>query len=372
MTPHTLKRGIPLGAAVLGAGWLVLASAPTVNAQGDPLVTGSGSRGRSRPVSEEITMRLTRRIDRLVVLFPPGGSKVRSGTLVDSLADSDIRTQLFRLESLLRLYRRQFSNLDGPLRRVKEVEDGLGAYAYAVESRDFARDTFKKDTDRRVEQERILEGLAKKEAMARDALAKLLDRGTLGSELPRLRSLVVSRLAGWDSANDLGYVKRELQRMLSDVRERRFNFKKLEDGIHDFRRQLRWFPITIDALDGLILVRDDPAGACPVRALEALAGSAAAEHRYANPALRFPATHPCMISRCLLWQVSKTVRDMGRLLNEAHGHLAIDSVLLDDVDIALSNDVTPEQTARAERIRTELYSSRALESLSAQLSSCKL
>ena len=336
-----------------------------------------GSRPRYRPGSEESIARLTRRIDPLVPLFPPVRRSSLPETSVDSLLEGDARAQLFRLESLLRLYRHKFPPLAEHLRQVKEVEDGLGAYTYAVESLKFAKEKFKKENqtqaqgpDAETEQERILEGLGKKEELARDGLKRLLARSTLGSDLQPLRSQVNSRFTGWGYAKDVPYVKRQLQRTLKDVRDGKFDFKKLEDGVHEFRRQLRWFPMTIDSLDGLILVRDDPEGACPVPALEKLAGSAAARHRYSNPELRFPAEHSCTISRCLLWQVVKTVRDIGRLQNEAQGNLAVDSAL-DDVDVASSNEITPEETARAEAIRIELFESRALESLMAQLSSCK-
>ena len=333
---------------------------------------------RYRPGSEETIARLTRRIDPLVPVFP-AASKVAVEPFMDSSAEKDVRTHLFRLESLLRLYRHKFENLEPHLLQVKQVEDGLGAYAYAVDSLNFAKDKFKRenqaqapDAARRAEQQKIVDGLEKKEQLARDVLAKLLERSTLGSDLAPLRSLVGSRFNGWGYGNDVPYVKRELQQLLSGVRNHRYDFKKLEDGIHEFRRQLRWFPITVDALDGLVLVRDDPAGACPVPALEKLAGSAAARNRYSNPDLRFPASHPCTISRCLLWQVVKTVRDIGRLKDEAQGNLAVEAALdFDDDEVATSNKATPEETSRAEVMRDELFKSRALESLTAQLSSCK-
>jgi hypothetical protein len=333
----------------------------------------------AHPADEEITARLTRQIDSLVALLQPDGSNVPLETLGDSLIDAKARSQLFRLESLLRLYARAFPDLEKYLREIKAVEDSLGAYSYAVDSLNFARDKFAKDNQtqapdagRKAEQEQLLEALARKQATARAVLAKRLERSTLGSDLPELRSAVHSSFVGWGPSKDVAYVNRELQRALRNVRDGRFNFNLLEDGIHEFRRQLRWFPMHIDSLDGLILVRDDPPGACPVPALEALAGSGAARHRYANPALRFPATHPCTISRCLLWLVSKTVRDIGHLKDEAQGNLAVESALADDdIDVATSNNVTPEESARAKAIRTELYSSRALDSLMAQLSSCK-
>jgi hypothetical protein len=332
-----------------------------------------------RPADEEITARFTRQIDPLVAPFQAYGSNVAPETLGDSLIDGNARIQLFRLESLLRLYARAFPDLEKYRLAVKELEDGLGAYAFTTDSLSFAQDRFKKenqtqaaDAARKVEQAKVLEGLEKKKATARVVLAKLVERNTLASDLPELRSVVRSSLAGWGPSKDLAFVNRELQRVLKNVKDGRFDFNKLEDGIHEFRRRLRWFPILIDSLDGLILVRDDAPGACPVPALEALAGSAAAKHRYANPALRFPASHPCTISRCLLWQVSKTVRDIGRIKDEAQGNAAVESALDDiDIDIASSNHATPEESARAKAIRAELFSSRALDSMMAQLSSCK-
>lgn len=333
----------------------------------------------ARPAVEEITARLTRQIDPVVALFPPEGSKVPQGALGDALIDGRARDQLFRLESLLRLYGRAFSDFDEYRRKVKEVEDALGAYSLAVDSLRFAEDRFKKearsqtpDGVRMAEQQKALQALAQSERTARVVLARRLDRSSLGSELPELPALVRSSLVGWGPSRDLTYVNRELQRMLRDVRYGRFDFNLLEDGIHEFRRRLRWFPMSIDSLDGLILVRDDPPGSCPLPDLEALAGSAAARHRYANPALRFPATHTCTISRCLLWQVSKTVRDLGHLKDEAEGEASLESVLNDhELQFASSNKATAREIARAKAIRAELYSSRALETLIAQLSSCK-
>ena len=332
-----------------------------------------------RPADEEITARLTRQIDPLLAFFQSDGISIPPETLADSLIDGKARAQLFRLESLLRLYERAFPDLERYLRAVKEVEDGLGVYSYAVDSLKFARDQFKNENQtqapnaaRKAEQDRALEGLMKKQEMARVVFAKLVERSTLGSDLPELRSLVVSSLAGWDSSKDLAYVNRELQRVLRNVRDHRFNFNLLEDGIHEFRRRLRWFPMTVDSLEGLIAVRDDPPGACPVPALEALAGSRVAKHRYSNPAQSFPATHPCTISRCLLWQVVKTTDDIGRLKDVAQGSAAIESALdFADDDVASRNKATPEEIARANAMRTELYSSRALDSLIGQLSSCK-
>jgi hypothetical protein len=333
---------------------------------------------QARSENEEIAARFIRQIDSLVSFFQPGGSKVPSETVGDSLIDGKARSQLFRLESLLRLYVRAHPDLEKYRREAKELEDGLGAYTFAVDSLSFARDKFKEenqtqapDAARKAAQEKVLESLNKDKEVAHGVFTKLVEKSTLGSDLPRLRSLVVSRFGGWSSAKDLAYVKGELQRMLRNVRDGRFDFNRLEDGIHEFRRRLRWFPVLVDSLDGLILLEDDPPMTCPVPALTALARAEVATHRYSNPALRFPATRACTISRCLLWQVVKTTNDIGNLKDEVQGNSAIAAALDDDIDVAVGNDVSAGDSARAKAIRTELFSSRALDALMAQLSSCK-
>jgi hypothetical protein len=333
----------------------------------------------ARAGDDETTARLTRQIAPLVTFFQPDRSEVPIETLVDSLTNGKTaRTQLFRLESLLRLYQRAFPDLERYRRTVKELEDALGDYAFATDSVTFARSTFNRENETRVpdaarkaQQEKILAGLEKKRETARRVLTKRVETSTLGTDLPRLHSVVASRFAAWTPAKDLAYVKVELHRLLKDVRDGRFDFDRLEDGIHEFRRRLRWFPVLIDSLDGLILLKDDPPMTCPVPALTALARAEVATHRYSNPALRFPATRACTISRCLLWQVVKTTNDIGNLKDEVQGNSAIAAALDDDIDVAVGNDVSAVDSARARAMRTEILSSRALDSLMTQLSFCQ-
>jgi hypothetical protein len=332
-----------------------------------------------RAADQEITARFTRQIEPLTLFFQPEQSNAEFESAADALLEDKARNQFFRLESLLRLYQRAFPDFEKYLAAVKEMEDGIGAYSYTVDSLKFAEDQFKRENQRTAaspaqlaEQQKIVEGLRKKEAAARVVFTRLVDRSTLSADLPALRSELDSSLTGWPARRDLEYVNGELVRLLKDVKDTRYDFNQLEDGIHEFRRQLRWFPMMIDSLDGLILLRDDPKGACPVPALESLAGTRAATHRYSNPPLSYPASHPCSISRCLLWPVVKTVDEIGRLKDEAEGRAAVEAALaVDDDHVAWSTRVSADEIARAKTIRAELLSSHALDLLMGQLSSCK-
>ena len=341
-------------------------------------VGASGLAPHARAIDDEVAARLTRQIDAVVGFFQAGGSQIPPEKLGDALIDGRARSQLFKLESLLRLYVRAHSDLEKYRRAVKELEDGLGAYTFAEDSVDFASRSFKEqnqtrtpDAARLAAQGQVLKRLETERDVARGVFKQLAAKSTLGSDLPKLRALVVLRFANWSTSRERTYVKGELERMLTNVREGRFDFNKLEEGIHEFRRRLRWIPIVIDSLDGLILARDEPPGVCPIPALEKLAGSNAAKHRYSNPQLRFPAARPCSISRCLLWQVVKATNDLGRIKDEALGNTAIAAALDNDIYVASSKDVTSEEIARAKAIRTELFNSRALEALMDQIHSCK-
>src|SRR5437016_3177783 len=77
-------------------------------------LTGSS---RFQVGSDDVTARLTRRIDPLTTLFQ--SPSAASDTFIDSLIAGDARAELFRMESLLRLYRHKFSNLTPHLQQVK-------------------------------------------------------------------------------------------------------------------------------------------------------------------------------------------------------------------------------------------------------------
>src|SRR5215471_409626 len=122
-----------------------------------------------RAADREIASRFMRQIEPLTSFFQPEQSSAEFETTADALLDAKARNQFFRLESLLRLYRRAFPDFEKYLAAVKEMEDGIGVYSYSVDSLKFAEDEFKKENQRaaagpprRAEQQKILEGLRKK------------------------------------------------------------------------------------------------------------------------------------------------------------------------------------------------------------------
>src|SRR5262245_46388930 len=192
-----------------------------------------------RGVDEEINARFARQIELLGSFFQPDESSSPSEPLADSFLEAKVRNQLFRLESLLRLYRKAFPDLEKYLASVKEIEDAVGDYSYAVDSLKFAEEQFKTEDRRQgpnaarvAEQQKVLAGLRKKQEKARIVFANVIERSTLRSDLLELQSQVSSNLVGWRPGQDLEYVNGELRQVLKDARDGRYDFLKLEDGIH--------------------------------------------------------------------------------------------------------------------------------------------
>lgn len=355
------RSGRTLWGAVVA---LILSSLVPIAAAGPHLLTGSS---RFQPGSHETARRITRPIDRVLEIFD--SPTASSDGFIDHLLAKDAREELFRTEAVLRLYRHKFPMLERDLTAVKSLEDEVGDYAYSVDTLKFANERFQSAPPANAQA--ILTRLEQQQATARDHLTQLLRSGRVAPPLIATRAEADQTFRGWGTAQDTPFVKEKLHEMLARLRDDRFDFTRLEDGIHEFRRRLRWFPLTIDGLDGLITVRDDPPGMCPAPALEHLAGTRAANHKYANPTLAHPAVSPCEISRCLLWQVSKTIRDLGRVKDDAEGDMAIEWALDKGVGPSATHKATPAETERALALRAELNSSHALDLLMSQLSSCK-
>ncbi len=52
-------------------------------------------------------------------------------------------------------------------------------------------------------------------------------------------------------------ISKEIKSIKKDYKSEKLNFKDLENGVHEFRRQIRWISIYAQALDGLIQLKPD-------------------------------------------------------------------------------------------------------------------
>ncbi|MBC7654195.1 MAG: hypothetical protein H7098_06940 [Oligoflexus sp.] len=52
-------------------------------------------------------------------------------------------------------------------------------------------------------------------------------------------------------------IRKEIKTVLKDYKSEKLNFDKIEEGVHEFRRNLRWISINAQALNGLIQLKKD-------------------------------------------------------------------------------------------------------------------
>ncbi|MCM2277901.1 MAG: hypothetical protein NDJ89_07470 [Oligoflexia bacterium] len=233
----------------------------------------------------------------------------------DRLTASDIRSQLFRLEVLFNIYSRHYGNeFERNRRLIKEFEDAVGAYAYSREMIDFAH--------QRGASPAKLEELRRRQREASHRFSGFLSsREWLTPGLPAIERLKRDlQDARWMSyEEDRAMVLNEIARDFQKINDTAWDMNQLERGIHDLRKELRWFPYEVKALGGLIQVSD--AMSCTLRGPR---GSARIEGKYGAPLATGNEPSPCAIPACVYNGVAKLVSDLGNIKDEGQGGEAID------------------------------------------------
>lgn len=193
-------------------------------------------------------------------------SAAEPGRLAEVMVEKDLRRQVFLLEGILKLYRKEYPELRPVFDEAKKLEDLLG--------------DFKAPRD----QLAALEGSAAPpevwtalQAQAEEAKAALegyvAERWTPddNGRIPAVATLLET-LGGIDWADDAAdrkFLAKKLGKELKEILETPYDMDQLQGelGMHELRRDLRWFPISVESLDGLVQL-DETRN--PVKAYEPL------------------------------------------------------------------------------------------------------
>ena len=173
------------------------------------------------------------------------------------LYQNKARDILFRLEALSRIYRsihnkKSFSELRDDF---KELEDQLGVIDfYDAFEKEFSRTKSIPSSFLKFFRDGTKNGLAD--------LNELLKRKKLPGKNSTFIGKVNSALtnANWLPAEEdrqaVGnFIVQELDKFKSQYESGELNFESIEDGVHEFRRKLRWFSIYAASLNGLIQLK---------------------------------------------------------------------------------------------------------------------
>lgn len=293
---------------------------------------------------------------------PSLGTGLTGQAAADALLQAaGARISTFNLQALGRLYE-QFDPYFKDLRKdFKELEDRLGAYdkwssiLAKAEQNGASAQTIADLKQKRLDAHTKLVTTLVDRKWAPvdgstprfDAMQSWLDTHTWPPYLEE-KAILMERLAG----------------ALRTIDGTTFDMSRLEEGngLHELRRQVRWFAIEARVLNGLITFRPDNAD-CPVAAFAPLVDLPIASSKYSKLPLAATETSPCLISRCLFLGLVDFINELGQLKDKAE--VIVNTTQPEDPD-----QVPPTIRTKAEQLETQLRASGGLLALADQIDQC--
>lgn len=269
------------------------------------------------------------------------GDAVKQGKI---LLKSGVRVAAFDMQSLGRLYadypEKDIKKLIKDVRKSgKDLEDALGAF-----------DKF----------ESMNEKKEAKEA-AGELMTLIYDEGFLDEdgETPLLKKLKKEvGNANWKSEQvDRSFVLSQLIAQLEVVRTTPYDMGRLEEGLHELRRELRWFSIYGRNIDGLLTAQK---ASCPISKTPF---AQYADKKYST----LPAGNisSCNVSKCLYLEVVGANGLFAELKDEAEPIVEKDKKLKE-------NDLTPPDIAKRATTQYQIFlKSGVIDLLQNEIRSCQ-
>lgn len=221
--------------------------------------------------------------------------------VVEQLVKSEARNATFHIQGLARLYQHQDVKFNTLWADVKELEDGIGEY-----------DKWK-----------TLDATKGKQAK-KDLFRLLAKRGwSQNGQSPKLDAISAElRAYNWDNyPGDRAYVLERLKVHLDLLVRTDYDVTRLEledgdgNGLHELRREVRWFLIEAKALNGMIAYDASPT--CSVSEYTELLESRWGTHKYAKFIRGAHEVDPCFVEKCLILGLVKSVDGLGNLKDGA-------------------------------------------------------
>ncbi len=279
--------------------------------------------------------------------------------VVESLLKERTRFSAFNLQALGKLYSSVDKDFEDFRRHFKSLEDGIGA----CEKWAGILETAKKNHAPAIELEKIA---AKLKESKRKLAADLVDHGWI----PKLgKKSLLEKLSQWLSSypwdsysEDKSRMLEALAKRLKEIKDTQFDMAILEEGngLHEFRRQLRWFLIEARVLNGMIAFRDR--SDCPIDEFKPLLNDPIASSKYSVLPFSDTEKKPCAISQCLFLGFVSAVSDLGELKDLAESANSLGT----------QSDRVPDfLREKAQKAYEKLVSSDLLEVTRMQIQSCQ-
>ena len=216
------------------------------------------------------------------------------------MLSKELRGQWFRLESLARVWRNAYGKEFKPwLIKMKAIEDQIGLYSEKIEYLQF----LEKVKTPAAQQERLIKQVAaerkKLEVLLPLALKDMTDFLDFARTYPWPKKKQMDQ--DWAQA---------LREELKGVIPLQYDLRELQSGIHEMRRNLRWFLIYFHAFGGW-MVPEFKSGPLVLNEYSTLIGSRYDTGPFARVERSPEFKNPRVIRRELFLGLSKVVEDIG-------------------------------------------------------------
>ncbi len=213
----------------------------------------------------------------------------------NALIEDDQRYIVFKLQALTRLYKKEAPEFDAMHKSFKKLEDALGEYGKWAGLHEKSPDQFKRA--KRIQAKKVLSDILKTEEYVASYRRP--------TRLQQFRKFLQSY--EWkqylvDRSTVLQKLQKHIQSILDGTYDLRF--LEAEGGLHQLRRELRWFLIYAQALDGLVVLRQQEE--CPI-----------VEDKYSSLPHSAKEMRPVDLSPCAYLKLVSVVRELGDIKDEA-------------------------------------------------------
>jgi hypothetical protein len=237
--------------------------------------------------------------------------------LVQGLEKIDSRRTVFMLEGFLRLYAKELGHKgEQALADVKALEDNLGNYGLHDE-------LIQKATDAKLPGS-IIDALEESKQEQRAEYEKFVEsmlRPDSKGRSPLIAEVISTLVAHQDDFHGYEHDRRKnferLGKLMHHLQDNKFDMTQPVTGIHELRRHIRWLPVDIEALNGLVVLDDKlnpvPAYAAAMKTMQTPDGKPLAESKFVN--LPAPAREPdaLHVSKSLYTAMMDLVLKLGAI-----------------------------------------------------------
>ncbi|RYZ58119.1 MAG: hypothetical protein EOP07_07915 [Proteobacteria bacterium] len=230
----------------------------------------------------------------------------------DRLVAGNARETAFNLQALGRLYEAldpQFTNIR---KAYKKLEDGIGDFAKWVELLDKAQRSG-------APAEIIAQHKASRDKARITLEQMLISSNFVPSDVNAVTyhqtlNTFLAKYPWKPAAVDRADMIKRLYDDLQVIKSAPYDFSHLEegDGVHEFRRKMRWFPMEARALNGMVLLKPKTTP-CPIPEYANLVNEGIAQHKYSVLPASAAETNPVYLTPCLYIQISKLVDVVGAI-----------------------------------------------------------